>query len=237
MTAFLRFNLIVFSLLIALAACGASPQVKKARYLESGDKFFAMKQYREAVISYSNALRVDANDKNIYMKLSEVFFEVGDINQCLSNLQKARDIDPEDLDIRLKMARCFAMVRKTAESRQELDFILEIQLLAALSRLADHGEAPGHFEPGIKVLGIDVPGFLKIGQALIDVSDFKKDFGEFHVDVFVVCIHPQGVAVGDDGFSVLFHGEKLVAAFKVPCFFHLRRGAACRQGDQKRKDN
>ena len=50
MTAFLRFNLIVFSLLIALAACGASPQVKKARYLESGDKFFAMKQYKEAVI-------------------------------------------------------------------------------------------------------------------------------------------------------------------------------------------
>ena len=68
---------------------------------------------------------VDANDKNIYVKLAAVFFEVGDINQFLSNLQKARDIDPEDLDIRLKMARDFAMVRKTAESRQELDFILE----------------------------------------------------------------------------------------------------------------
>ena len=97
---------------------------------------------------------MDANDKNIYMKLAEVFFEVGDINQCLSNLQKARDIDPEDLDIRLKMARCFAMVRKTAESRQELDFILEKdpQHLGALMLSSELAAKPEEIEDAVSQL-------------------------------------------------------------------------------------
>ena len=154
MSAFLRFNIIVLSLLIALAACGASPQAKKAGYLANGDKFFAMKQYKEAVQSYRKALQVDARDKKTFEKLAAVFLEAGDINQYLSNLQQASGIDPQDLDIRLKVARGFALTRKTNESRKELDSIFEKrpQYLGALVLLSELAAKPDEIEDAVSRL-------------------------------------------------------------------------------------
>ena len=154
MSAFLRFNLVALSFLLALAACGVSPQAKKAGYLKNGDKFFAMKQYKEAVTAYRNALLADSSDKNTFTKLAAVFLAAGDINQYLSNLQQARDIDPEDLDIRLKMAQGFAMIRKTNESRREIDFILEkdSQHPGALILLSELAAKPEEIEDAVSRL-------------------------------------------------------------------------------------
>ena len=160
MSAFLRFNLIALSLLLALAACGVSPQAKKAGYLANGDKFFAMKQYKEAATAYRNALRADSEDKNTFVKLAAVFLAAGDINQYLSNLQQARDIDPGDLDIRLKMARGFAMIHKTNESRREIDFILEKdpQHPGALILLSELAAKPEEIEDAVSRLKSLQPG-------------------------------------------------------------------------------
>ncbi len=86
---YFRFNLIVLSLLIALAACGASPQVKKARYLESGDKFLATKQYKEAIIGIQQCPEGGCKgQKHLHETRRGIFLEVGDVNQSLSNLRK-----------------------------------------------------------------------------------------------------------------------------------------------------
>ncbi|MGC9195908.1 MAG: hypothetical protein ACP5IL_10695, partial [Syntrophobacteraceae bacterium] len=52
MRARFRFNVLILLILISMAACGASPQVKKTRYLAAGDKFFAQKQFKNALIEY-----------------------------------------------------------------------------------------------------------------------------------------------------------------------------------------
>ena len=150
----LKLNIILLSLLIALAACGASPQAKKAGFLANGDKFFAMKQYKEAVMAYRKALQVDAKDKKTFEKLAAVFLEAGDINQYLSILQQESGVDPEDLDIRLKVARGFAMARKTNESRKELDSIFEKdpQYLGALVLLSELAAKPEEIDDAVSRL-------------------------------------------------------------------------------------
>lgn len=44
------------------AGCARSPEAKKARYLELGDRYFRQEQFREAVIEYRNALRIDGDN-------------------------------------------------------------------------------------------------------------------------------------------------------------------------------
>src|SRR6266550_1283129 len=42
-----------------VAGCARSPEAKKARHLERGDKYFSKAQYREALIEYANVLQLD----------------------------------------------------------------------------------------------------------------------------------------------------------------------------------
>jgi len=46
--------------LVALGGgCMRSPEAKKARHMERGDRYFAREQYREAILEYRNVLRYD----------------------------------------------------------------------------------------------------------------------------------------------------------------------------------
>jgi tetratricopeptide (TPR) repeat protein len=57
--------LLVVGLLVA-TDCPRSPEVKKARHLERGDKYAAQEQYPEAILEYRNVLRIDpANERAI----------------------------------------------------------------------------------------------------------------------------------------------------------------------------
>jgi Tfp pilus assembly protein PilF len=42
-----------------LAGCSRDPNVRKQKYLESGQCYFEKAKYREAAIQYSNAIQVD----------------------------------------------------------------------------------------------------------------------------------------------------------------------------------
>ena len=41
---------VLLTVLVAMAGCSRSPEAKKARHLERGDKYFSKAQYREALI-------------------------------------------------------------------------------------------------------------------------------------------------------------------------------------------
>ena len=184
MTVFFRSNLAVILLSIALTACGASPQIKKARHIENGDKFFAAKQYKEALTSYVEGLKIDANDKTIYLKMAAVFTAVGDYKECITYLKKARDVDSEDLDIRLKLARSFAALNNKEDSRRELEFILDKdpQYLDAQLLLSELAEKPEEIEEGISRLqGLKVEPAesarvnLILGKLFIKKRDLAKE--------------------------------------------------------------
>src|SRR5208283_3220333 len=125
MTAALRRGLPVILVVLAMVACGASPEVKKARHLENAEKFLAQKQYKEAATEYYNILQLDPNDKEANKKLASLFLKVGDLGPALRHYEKTKDIDPSDLEVRIKIAQVFAMSRKTDDSRLEIESVLE----------------------------------------------------------------------------------------------------------------
>ncbi len=98
-------NSLIICLLFILAACGASPETKKARHFENGDKFFEQKQYKEAATEYGNVLKIDPNNKNAYKKLASIYLSTGEPGKSLSFMLRAKGVDPEDIEVRLQIAR------------------------------------------------------------------------------------------------------------------------------------
>ena len=68
----MRSTVLVYLLLAAafsFTSCSRDPNVVKQRYLESGDKYFAMSKYNEARIYYRKALAQDMRFGKAYYKL------------------------------------------------------------------------------------------------------------------------------------------------------------------------
>ena len=58
-------------LLVALlAGCSRDPNVRKHKYLESGQRYFDKEQYREAAIQFENAIQVDQHFTDAHYKLA-----------------------------------------------------------------------------------------------------------------------------------------------------------------------
>src|SRR5262249_23606683 len=116
---------IIAVMLASGAGCSRSPEAKKARYLERGDKYFAQKQYREALIEYQNALRIDRNNARAIERAGAAYYELGELAQAFPYLVKYRELDPTNVDVRLKLGMIRLMARQPDQVREEADFILE----------------------------------------------------------------------------------------------------------------
>ena len=61
--------LVAGACLLVGSGCARSPEAKKARHLERGEKYFARKDYKDAVIEYKNVLRLEPANEVAIRKL------------------------------------------------------------------------------------------------------------------------------------------------------------------------
>src|SRR5262249_54694755 len=128
--------------LVLAAGCSRSPEAKKARYIERGDKYSGQKQYPQAVIHYQNALPIDPHERSAIEGAGLAFYELGDMAQAFPYLVKTQELKPDDLDIRLKLGTIRMLARQPEQAREAANFILErepknvgaLLLLAGLAR-------------------------------------------------------------------------------------------------------
>ena len=103
----MRILILVLSALL-LASCSRDPNVVKARYLESGNKYFDRGRYREASIMYRNALAKDALFGQAHYKLALAEMHLGRVPQAVGSLRRAMERIPptaaEHWDAALRLA-------------------------------------------------------------------------------------------------------------------------------------
>ena len=66
-----------------LAGCHGDPNVRKQKYLESGERYSAEGKYREAAIQYLNALKVDKNFADAHYALAQALRAFGPIQRSV----------------------------------------------------------------------------------------------------------------------------------------------------------
>ena len=90
------------ALAVFVAACSKDPEVAKREYVRSGDEYLARKQYKEAVIEYRNAVKLDARFGAARQKLADAYFKTGDVENGFRESMRAADLLPDDVGVQLK---------------------------------------------------------------------------------------------------------------------------------------
>src|SRR6201997_5898273 len=84
--------------------CSRDPNVRKQKYFDSGEKYFAESKYREAVIQYLNAVQIDPRFTQAHYELSQAYLKLGDKNHAFQELNRTVELSPDDYHARAEIA-------------------------------------------------------------------------------------------------------------------------------------
>jgi tetratricopeptide (TPR) repeat protein len=186
-----KFRLI-FLLAVTLAlfvSCSRDPNVRKQKYFESGQRYFAKEKYNEAVIQFSNALQVDASFGEAHYQLARVYLKLQRWNQAYEELSRTIGLQPNNYAARLDLANLLIAGNQLSQAQDE---ILQLEKQpeniqvknAAANLLAAQGNLPGAIEKQHEAINLDPTrweSYLALGRLQVsanqpDLADasFKK---------------------------------------------------------------
>ncbi len=120
----------VVALLCALAAltgCSRDPNVRKQKYLESGERYYDKGAYREAEIQFQNAIQVDARFAEAHYKLAQTAMKLEQWPLAYQELAKTIEIQPDQYAAHLDMANLLILGRQFNDAREHLDLLVKEQ--------------------------------------------------------------------------------------------------------------
>ena len=166
-----------------VTGCNRSPAEKKARHIQRGDQYYSEQRYREAVLEYRNALRIDTENAHAIQRLGLSYYQLGELGPSFPFLLKTKELVPDDIESRLKLGTMYLAGRKNTEAREEAAFILERDPnnLDALLLWAGAAETPqevddalGRLEGAQGNFGDKAKPYLAVGALYLRKQDFIK---------------------------------------------------------------
>jgi cellulose synthase operon protein C len=104
--------LLACSLLTALCTgCSRDPNIRKQKYLDSGEKYAAEGKYREAVIQFRNAILIDSRFAHAHYDLSQAYLKLGDSNDAFQELTRSVELAPDNYRAHTDLANLLDTVR------------------------------------------------------------------------------------------------------------------------------
>src|SRR5438128_8058198 len=140
--------------LVLATGCVRSPEAKKARHLERGDRYFAREQYREAIIEYRNVLGIEAANLRALQQLGFAHYQLGEGGQAFRYLLESKKLSPDNAEVRLKLGTIYLVARRPEEAREEAAHVLEKdpKSLEALLLLAGSARTPEEVNAALRRL-------------------------------------------------------------------------------------
>src|SRR5712691_2765326 len=174
--------ILLLTVLVAVAGCSRSPEAKKARHLERGDKYFAKAQYREALIEYANVVRLDRTNARAIRHLALAHYQLGELGQAFPYLVKSQELEPGNAEIRLKLGSIYLLARRPADARQQVAVVL--------------GEDPKNFE-ALLLWARTATTPQEVDAAILRLEEARADYGNkarLHIILAALYVRKQVVA-------------------------------------------
>ena len=132
------------TLLIAatlMAGCHMDPNARKQRYLASGNRYSAQGKYREAVIQYANALKIDKAYPDAHYALALAYEHLGQYTPAYSELMRTVELQPTNYSARIDLGKLLLASGKPDDAQAQADAVMAAQpknpeLYALLSEIA-----------------------------------------------------------------------------------------------------
>ena len=122
-----------FLITTVFTGCSRDPNVRKQKYLESGDRYFAKGKYREAAIQYSNAVQVDPRFAAAHYQLGETFLKLGDRYHAFPELSRTVELAPDNYRAHIDLANLLSAARNPDGSANQ-DYLKQARVHLDLLR-------------------------------------------------------------------------------------------------------
>ena len=113
---YIRHSIIALAA-IALVSCNRDPSYLKQKYLDSGNKYFEQKRYKEASIMYRKSELADRKFGPAYYHLALVYLKLEQVANAYPQLRRAVELLPPGTadadDATLKMAEIMLMAAQS----------------------------------------------------------------------------------------------------------------------------
>ncbi len=131
----------LFLSLTLLSGCFRDPNVRKQKYLESGQKYSAQGKDREAAIQFANALKIDKNFAAAHYALAKTYLHMGALNAAYGELQRTVNLQPNNYKARIDLGNMLLVGGKPDDAQAQADAVIAAQpdnadAHALLSRIA-----------------------------------------------------------------------------------------------------
>lgn len=105
-------------------ACTRDPKVRKAKYMKSGDEYMQQDKYREAMIEYANAVKIDNADPAAHYALAKAFMKGQIWNGAFAELNKTVEIQPGNLQAQLDLGNLLLAGGKPDDAKKKAELVL-----------------------------------------------------------------------------------------------------------------
>jgi len=113
-----RRRAVLVALVLAGAAACASPEQKLGGYLKSGAAFLEEGRIGQASVQFQNALKIDPDNVDALIGISDIHEKRGDYAQMFSVLQRVSRLAPARRDVQLDLAKLYLLAN---DSKAALD--------------------------------------------------------------------------------------------------------------------
>lgn len=110
-----------------LTGCSRDPNVRKQKYLESGQRYFDKGQYREAAIQFENAIQVDSRFVDAHYKLALTAMKLQQVPTAYQELVTTVQIQPDQYAAHLDLANLLILVHQFNDAKEHLDLLTQKQ--------------------------------------------------------------------------------------------------------------
>ncbi|MGH9617617.1 MAG: tetratricopeptide repeat protein, partial [Acidobacteriaceae bacterium] len=86
-----------------LSGCHSNPNVRKRKYLASGQRYSAKGKYRAAAIQFENSLKADKNFPDAHYALAQAYVHLGEYGPAYSELGRTVDLQPTNYKARIDL--------------------------------------------------------------------------------------------------------------------------------------
>jgi len=129
--------LLLGSLITALSTgCTRDPNVRKQKFLESGNRYRDEGKLREATIQYLNAIQVDPRFADAHYQLGEICLKLRDYNCAFAHLSRTIELVPENYPARFDVANMLIANRQLKDAQPHLEILRNEQPDSADTHLA-----------------------------------------------------------------------------------------------------
>lgn len=123
----LRATLVFGLLAVLLLGCSRDPNVRKQKYLRSGEQYFQKGSYREAAIEFTNAVQIDPAYADAHYQLAQVYLKLQQWANAYRELARTLELQPENYPARMDLANLLLAAGDLKLAREQTDLLLAKQ--------------------------------------------------------------------------------------------------------------